>query len=264
MNTVTTTSPACEAPVLARHESAVPFGRLLRVQLRALRTQRGVFWTTVAAILLGLLATGVGLNIPGKPSASAIEDGFAGSATAYVLLWLAIGALAGSAPFRSGWAPMILSIAPSRNRWLAASYLSTIGWAVAATAVFVPLAVGVAVTYLAVRGHDVSASVGVLSALPPVIGDLMLKVTVGFALGAVFRGVTIPIMLGYVATSFVALLESATKGLSRWVDLQYATSVITGTQEATHGIAPAMVALACWMAVPALLAAVRLHRSDLR
>jgi hypothetical protein len=267
MSATIDTRAAAADPVLAAHRTPTPVTRLLRVQLEAWRAQRGIVWTTALALVLGLAATAIGMTVAGGggSTAASVQSRFATTAGGFQMLWLAVGVVAGAAPFRAGWASLILSVAPGRIRWLAAAYLSILGWALAATALFAPLAWAATAVTLLGQGHPLAAATGVLAHLPHLAATVALQVSVGFALGAGLRSVTVPILLGYVATASVGLLDMARPGLSRWVDLNAATAVLSGASDAPHGAAaPVAVTLACWLVAPAVVAAVRLSRSDLR
>jgi ABC-2 type transport system permease protein len=262
----TATPPVLDKHVTDRHQAPVPFVRLLRVQLRAWRSQRAVVWLTVLATVLGLAGTALVLAVGGgpPPSAGAVRDKFEAAARAYALLWVAIGVMAGTAPYRAGWASVILGVAPRRLRWLSASYVAVLGWALAATVAFAALAVPVGMATLALRGHDVGAVTGVMAEMPWLTARVVLGVIVGFGLGAASGAVTAPLLLVYVVSGFIPLLDNVTRGVARWVDVSTATEVVSGTQHAPHGNGPVVVALAVWTVLPALAAAYRLRRRDLR
>ena len=117
--------------------AGVPLSRLLRIHLRIWLEQRSMTAGTALTVALGLLTTEIAFSTMSAPVTTAtVAHRFASSAQLYVMAWLAIGAFAGAAPFRSRWAVMVLALAPRRTRWLAACYGSVLAWALAATAVF--------------------------------------------------------------------------------------------------------------------------------
>jgi hypothetical protein len=262
MSTDVQNSPELDQ-LIERHRAPVPFARLLRVQFRSWRSQRGILALTCLALALGVSGAAFALSAIGaNPTADSVETAFGDASAGFTLLWLALGVLAGAAPFRSGWAALILSVAPRRLRWLTASYTSTIGWALGATAAFGVIAWGIATVLLA--GHYIDAPLGVLTAMPHVAAKVVLTVTIGFALGAAVRSLAAPMMVGYLGATALPMLASATGGLSRWFDMETATNVAAGLQPAPHGIAPVVVALLAWTVPAAVIAVVRLQRSDLR
>ncbi len=264
LHAATRATAAAGRPIGGVRRTAVPFTRLLRVQLRAWRGQRAIVWLTCLALTIGVGAALIGvLTLDQRPTVALVRDTFR-NVTGYTMLWLAIGVVAGAVPFRSGWAGLILSIAPRRVRWLTASYLSVLGWAAASTTLFGALSVAAVTALLAGRGHGTRAAVGVLAAMPSTALRVLVGVTVGFALGSAFRSVAAPLMAAYVGASFIPLFDRPSKGASRLIDLQTATDVVAGVQPAPHGAGPVIAALVCWTAVPAAIAVLRLRGSDLR
>jgi hypothetical protein len=270
MNTIAATTPdaapsAGESSVDGRR-SPMPFMRLLRVQLRAWGGQRGIVWITAVALMVGLGAIVFGPGVPDKPDPTAtdVETGVLAASIGFLLLWMAIGVLAGAAPFRSGWLGMILSVAPRRLRWLAASYVSIIAWAVAGTVMFGALGWAAVTALLVNNGDDPSAGTGVLTALPAIGIKILLDTTVGFALGSAVRGVAVPLMAGYVGAGMIPVLAGPSHGFSRLADLNAATDAVAGTRVPSSGIGPVIAALVLWMVLPAAIAATRLRRSAVR
>jgi hypothetical protein len=176
------------------------------------------------------------------------------------MAWLAIGAFAGAAPFRSRWAVMVLALAPRRTRWLAACYGSVLAWALAATAAFTVLAGIVTAISLAHRGRPMWAALGTVTSLWQLAIAVSVEVTVGFCLGAATRGTAVTLLTGYVALPLtVVWLGQA----GPWIDLDAARNAISHLAAIPHDPAPMICALCLWVAGPAVLAAVRLRRSAL-
>ena len=246
--------------------SPMPFMRLLRVQLRVWGGQRGIVWITVVALAVGLGAIVFGPGMPDKadPTATDVKTGVVTASFGFLLLWMAIGVLAGAAPFRSGWLGMILSVAPRRLRWFAASYVSIIAWAVAGTVVFGAFGWAAVTALLVSNGDDLSAGTGVLTALPAIGSKILLDTTVGFVLGSAVRGVAMPLMAGYVGAGIVPAFAGPSHNLSRLADLNAATDAVTSMRAPSSGIGPVIAALVLWMVIPAVIAALRLRRSALR
>lgn len=253
-----------EQQLLDRHRARIPFTRLVRVQLRAWRGQRGLVWLTGIAMLLGLSVVLFRVNsMDENPTAALIEQKFRTGSIAFTLLWLAIGAAAGAAPFRSGWAGMILSVAPRRPRWMAASYASIVGWAAGTILLYGALS-WTLVTALLARDGDATAGVGVLGAIPNIAVIVLVSVTVGFGLGTAARGVAIPLMIGYVGVTLIPALDGPSRGISRLIELDSAIVVAAGMAKAPHGVGPVIAALVVWTVVPAAIAVWQLQKSDVR
>jgi hypothetical protein len=237
----------------------VPFRRLLRIQLRIWLEQRSMTIGTALTLALGLLTTVIAIStLPAPATTASVAHRFASSAQLYVMAWLAIGALAGAAPFRSRWAVLVLALAPRRTRWLAACYGSVLAWALTATVVFTGLAGIAAAVSLARSGRPLWAALGTVTSLWQLAIAVSVDVTVGFCLGAATRGTTVTLLTCYVALPLaVAWWGQA----GPWIDLDAARNAISDLAATPHHPAPMISALCLWVAGPAVFAAVRLRRS---
>jgi hypothetical protein len=238
--------------------AGVPLSRLLRIHLRIWLEQRSMTAGTALTLALGLLTTVIAFSTMSAPvTTAAVAHRFASSAQLYVMVWLAIGAFAGAAPFRSRWAVMVLALAPRRTRWLAACYGSVLAWALAATAVFAVLAGIVTAISLAHSGRPLWAALGTLTSLWQLAIAVSIDVTVGFFLGAATRGTAVTLLACYVALPLTVVWWGEA---GPWIDLDAARDAISHLA-ATHDPAPMISALCLWVAAPAVFAAVRLRRS---
>lgn len=239
--------------------AGVPFSRLLRIQLRIWLEQRSMTAGTALTLAAGLLTTVIASSTMSAPvTIAAFASRFAFSAQLYVMAWLAIGAFAGAAPFRSRWAVTVLALAPRRTRWLAACYGSVLAWALAATVVFTVLAGIVAAISFGGNGRPVWAALGTVTSLWQLAIAVSVEVTVGFCLGVATRGTAMTLLSCYVALPLtVVWLGQA----GPWIDLDAARNAISHLAAMPHDPAPMVGALCLWVAGPAVFAAVRLRRS---
>jgi hypothetical protein len=239
--------------------AGVPFGRLLRIQLRIWLEQRSMTIGTALTLALGLLTAVIAIStLPAPATTASVAHRFASSAQLYVMAWLAIGAFAGAAPFRSRWAVLVLALAPRRTRWLAACYGSVLAWALAATVVFTALAGIAAAISLAHSGRPLWAALGTVISLWQLIVAVSVDVTVGFCLGAATRGTTVTLLTCYVALPLAVVWWGVA---GPWIDLDAARNAISDLAATPHHPAPLISALCLWVAGPAVVAAVRLRRS---
>jgi hypothetical protein len=242
--------------------AGVPLRRLLHVHLRIWLEQRSMTAGTALTLALGLLTTAIAVStMPAPVTTAAVAHRFASSSLLYVMAWLAIGALAGAAPFRSRWAVLALALAPRRTRWLAACYGSVLAWALAATAVFTVLAGIATAASLAHSGRPLWAALGTVTSLWQLAIAVSVDVTVGFCLGAATRGTAVTLLTGYVALPLTVVWWGEA---GPWIDLDSARNAISHLAATTHGPAPVISALCLWVAGPAVFAAVRLGRSAIR
>jgi hypothetical protein len=237
----------------------VPFGRLLRVQLGIWRTQRSVLAGSALILVVAVLTAAVAMgSLSGEVTVDAVRKAFTPAYVAYGLLWLAMGAIAGAAPFGSRWSLLVLMVAPRRGRWLGACVLSFLVWVVATTLLFVVLVLAATAAILAVRGHNPATALGLLALAGPMGFAVTLKALVGFLVGAATRSVTAAIIIGYVVASAAPALNLTKARLAEWVDLNAAVEVLSGASDG-RGLLPAVTAMCVWIAVPALAAFARLR-----
>jgi hypothetical protein len=242
--------------------AGVPFSRLFRVQSRIWLEQRSMTAGTALTVTAGLLTTVIASStMPAPVTIAAFANRFAFSAQLYVMAWLAIGAFAGAAPFRSRWAVMALALAPRRTRWLAACYGSVLAWALAATAVFTVLAGIVTAISFAYRGRTPWAALGTVTSLWQLAIAVSVDVTVGFCLGVATRGTAMTLLTCYVALPLTVVWWG---DAGPWIDLDAARNAISHLTAMPRDPAPTISALCLWVAGPAIFAAVRLRRSAIR
>ena len=223
--------------------TAVPMDRLLRVQLRIWLAQRGVVIGAVLALALGLAVVALG-------SAASDEVSF----SVYATVWLAIGALAGAAPFRSRWAPVVLVVAPRRLRWFATCFVSLLAIAMAVTVAFALLTAAIAASH---------GTVGdALTHLWQPLVAVAVDVSVGFFLGAATRATAAALTIAYVVSPMVSLLVVGPVDVGHWLNLSAAVEVVTAAR--LDGGLPTVTALFAWLVAPAVIAAWRLRHRPIR
>ena len=217
---------------------------LLRVQLRIWLAQRGVVIGAVLALTLGLAVLALGPDAVGTSVSGQV----------FATVWLAIGALAGAAPFRSRWAPVVLVVAPRRLRWFAACFVSLLAIAMAVTVTFALLASAIA----AFQG---SAGIALTHLWQPLVA-VALDVSVGFFLGAATRATAAALTIAYVVAPMVSLLVVGPVDLGHWLNLSAAVEVVTAAR--SDGVLPVVTALFAWLVAPAMIAAWRLRHRPIR
>jgi hypothetical protein len=258
MTTVVTPEVSMDTGDMTNHLVPVPVRRLVLTHLRIWRAQRGVLVGTLLALTVGLLAVVIAILVKdGRYTVASLGEQFVASTAFYAMIWLAVGAVAGAAPYRSRWAALVLVVAPRRVRWFATSFASVIVWAFGVTVLLAGLCIGATAGVLALDGQRPVVAVGILTHLVPVIASTLLNVMAGFMLGAAARAVTVPLIAGYALAPLAPLLRVRGTNVGRWIDLGAATESF-----ATGKLGIAMVTVVClWVVVPALVAIWRLRRS---
>jgi hypothetical protein len=232
--------------------TATSVGTLLRAQLRIWLAQRGLLVGIVLALAVALASVGLG---------SAVTDDLdpALPARIYAVAWLAIGSLAGAAPFRSRWAAVVLVVAPRRLRWLATCYGSVLAIAMAAAVVYGVLAAAIA-TF-----STPAAGAAVLTHLWQPLAGVLLTVSVGFFLGAATRATAAALTIGFVVAPAVAAFDFGSLDVGRWVNLQAVTDVfITARLHDGLPMPTVLTALCTWLLAPVLITVWRLKHAAIR
>ena len=219
--------------------TAVSMGRLLRAQLRIWLAQRGLLVGIVLALTVGLATAGLGSAVAGDFDTTV-------PTRIYAAAWLALGSLAGAAPFRSRWAAVVLVVAPRRLRWLAACFGSVLAIALASTVIYGVLAAGAAV----------------LTHLWQPLAGVVLNVSVGFFLGAATRATAVALTIGFVAVPAISAFAVGPLDVGRWLNLQAVADVFVTAR--LDGGLPILTALCAWLLAPALITVWRLQHSAIR
>jgi len=250
-----------DTATISDYRRPVPFGRLVRVHARIWRAQRGVVTGALVALSAGLLSVTWSMGtLSGSVTGAAVSSRASGLPIGvFTLLWLAVGAAAAAAPFKSGWATVLLTVAPRRGRWLAACLVSFLVLAVAVTAAFAVLAFVLTMIVLAVTGHSPALALSIGRPMAATLVTVLVQAGVGFVLGAATRSVTASIIIGYVLAPALLAIRIGSVDLGHWLDLSGALSALSSGPG--HALPPALTAMLLWLGVPALVAWSRLRSS---
>jgi hypothetical protein len=243
---------------VARFVRPVPLARQVLVHLRIWRAQRSMVLGSAVALVIAVGAMAIGTATRGGPAtADAVGRQFLASMSACSFIFLAVGAVAGAAPFRMRWAELVLSFAPRRGRWFAAALASVLVWAVGIAAVLGVLCAGAAAATLAAGHRDAAGAAGVITHLAPVVVVTLVDMAVGFLLGAAARGVAVPLVLAFVIAPALPLLSVRSLHIGSFLSLDDTTRHVAALDVGWHDL----TGLCAWLVAPALIAAWRLRRS---
>ncbi|MGI8535131.1 MAG: hypothetical protein ACR2K2_01280 [Mycobacteriales bacterium] len=196
---------------------------LIRAELLKLRTVRLPLWlllTTLALVLLGVLATVLTAGLEGAPLerddpqllARAVASASGGNVVVLIL-----GILTLTQEFRFGTATPTFLITPKRGRVLAAKLVATALTGLAFAMVSAVLAVGLSAALIPLRDGVVTWDATVLQVLLGVVLVMVLYGPIGIAVGALVRN-QIAAVVGALAWIFVAeqLLIALLPDVGRW------------------------------------------------
>ncbi|MEV6924765.1 hypothetical protein AB0M46_09670 [Dactylosporangium sp. NPDC051485] len=253
-------STSTEPRAMRWYLQPVPFGRLILVHLRIWRAQRAVVAGSLLALAAGLASvTAATAHTSGTPTAATAESFLAFASVAFSLLWLAIGALAACAPFKTRWALVVLTVAPRRARWLAACLASFLLIVTAVTALFAVLSIALVMIVLTVQGHSPAAAFGVARPAGVLLLPVLIQAMIGFALGAATRSVAASIIVGYVLAPLAPMIKIGSAGIGRWLDLTGSVTAISSGAATGAALLPAVTAVLFWVILPSLVAWFRLR-----
>ncbi len=245
---------------------AVPFGRLVKVELRKLGDTRAGFWllaaigvVTVAAVTIFLFA--------GKPADLTFLNfvKIAGTPQAFLLPVLAILAVTTEWTQRTGLVTFTLE--PSRSRVVLAKF--TVVVLVGVAAVVVAFGIGAIGN---VAGAAFADGSGSWTVAPANVRDLfiakLIGVVIGFAFGMLLMNTAAAVVLYFVLPlvwNLLFTLVDALKDAAPWLDINTAVAPINeGNVLKGEDWSHLAVSGAIWVLLPLALGVARLLRRELK
>jgi ABC-2 type transport system permease protein len=249
----------------------VPFGRLVKVELRKLADTRAGRWLLISIAAVTLLVLIIQLAVVlGQDLHPKFLDFLQGMNTPMGILLPVLGVLSVTSEWSQRTAMVTFTLEPSRVRIIAAKFVSIMIIAPTALAVGVVLAVLGNVLYGALSGNEVVwGNPGKAVALYLLL--YVIGMASGFALGALFLNSPAGIVF-YVVYSFVlsipfeiaAQLMDWFDNLRPWIDFNYAQSplidnTISGS-EWGHLVTSGFI----WLVVPLAIGIWRIRRAEVK
>lgn len=248
---------------------------LVRAELLKLRTVRLPLWlllTTLALVLLGVLATVLTAGLEGAPlqrDDPALLARSVASASGGNVVVLVLGILTLTQEFRFGTATPSFLVTPRRSRVLVAKLIAIAVTGLAFALVSAALAVGLSAVLLPLRDGVVTWDRTVLEVLLGVVLVMVMYGPIGIAVGALVRN-QIAAVVGSLAWIFVAeqLLVALLPKVGRWTPGGASSAVLQlGDLATTRGdllpVWGGALLLLAYAAVLSLLAARLTLRRDL-
>lgn len=251
---------------------AVPFGRLVRVEVRKMADTRAARWLLVsiglltAAVLAVMLAVVVVKDID-----VTFDDFLAATNTPTGILLPVLGVLAVTQEFGQRTALVTFTQVPSRMRVCAAKFAAAMGIAAAAAVLSVMLAAGAYLLYGVLTGADLAFHTG-----PSGLGRFLLVQALGLAGGVAFgalllnSAVAIVVLFSvtFVLTGLFELGDQVIGGwfadLRPWIDMQNAQGpLVSGGVTATEWARLAVSALP-WLVLPLVIGLRRIQRAEIK
>jgi ABC-2 type transport system permease protein len=262
--TALTTLDVSQTPV-------VPFGRLVRVELRKLVDTRAGRWLLISMALLTAVVLVIQLSVVVSQDINATWADFMQGANAPMgILLPVLGIMSVTSEWSQRTAMVTFTLEPSRMRVMAAKFTCLILLALAALVVGLLLGALVNVLYGAMSGNDlIWGSVGKVIVCYLIVW--LLGMATGFAFGAVFLNSAAGIVL-YFVYAFVlpapfeiaAQLMNWFNTIRPWIDYAYAQSPLQDTtisgKEWGHLVTSSLI----WLVLPLILGLWRIRRAEVK
>jgi len=265
---MTATAPALALDVAST--SRVPFGRLVRVELRKLADTRAGRWLLISIVALTLLVLVIQMAVVlGNDLHPKFVDFLQGMNTPMGILLPVLGVLSITSEWSQRTAMVTFTLEPSRMRVVLAKMVSLLIVAIVAWVVGMSLGALANVLYGAFSGNPVVwGSVGKLLGL--YLLSYIISMASGFALGALFLNSPAGIVV-YFVYSFVLpvpfAIGAALMGFDSvrpWIDFGFAQQpLIDGTMsgnEWAHLLTSALI----WLGLPLAIGLWRIDRQEVK
>ncbi|MGH3446031.1 MAG: ABC transporter permease [Nocardioidaceae bacterium] len=246
--------------------SAVPFSRLLAVELRKLVDTRAGKWLLIAIGLVTLAVIVIFLFV--ADSAELTFSNFVdATATPQGLLLPVLGILAVTSEWSQRTGLVTFTLEPSRQRVVTAKFVALLILGLAAVLLAIALAAAGNGLGMALRDGDGSWSFG-LGGIRDVFLLQGIGLIQGFAFGMLFMNSAAAIVLYFIlpiASSFLFQIVTWLKDhLAEWIDLGTAQTPLQTHEMGGNDWAQLGVACLIWVALPFVIGLIRLLRSELK
>lgn len=249
----------------------VPFGRLVRVELRKLADTRAGRWLLISIVALTLLVLVIQMAVVlGNDLHPKYVDFLQGANTPMGILLPVLGVLSITSEWSQRTAMVTFTLEPSRMRVVLAKVVSLLVVSVVALVVGMSLGALTNVLYGAFSGNTVVwGSVGKLVLTYFVL--FVLSLASGFALGALFLNSPAGIVV-YFVYSFVlpvpfaigAALMSWFNDLRPWVDFNFAETPLGDGTIHGSGWAHLVTSGLIWLGLPLAIGIWRIGRTEVK
>jgi ABC-2 type transport system permease protein len=250
---------------------AIPFSRLVRVELRKTADTRAGRWLLISIAALTALVLVIQLSVVlAQDLVVDFRDFAAAMNTPMGILLPVLGIMAVTSEWSQRTAMVTFSLEPSRSRVIAAKFSATVLIAVAAIVIGMLLSVLANLLYGAVSGQPVVWDVGVLDVFYFFLLHLFGMAT-GFAFGTLFLNTPAGIVV-YFVYSFVlpglfqlgaALMDWFSK-VQPWIDFANAQNPLIDGSIAGKEWGQLVVSGLIWLVLPLAVGVWRVLRAEVK
>jgi ABC-2 type transport system permease protein len=247
----------------------VPFGRLVSVELRKMFDTRAGRWLLISIAAFTALVLVIQLWVVLAQDLTVTFNDFAGGANIPMTIGLPVlGAMSVTSEWSQRTAMVTFTLEPSRSRFLAAKYVSTLIVAVAAVVVGLVLTLIANGLYAAFSDNLVTWELGPFRIFCYFLLYLF-AMSSGFALGMLFLNTAAAIVFVY---SFIlpglfelgAALMGWFKDIRPWIDFATAQNPIIEADVSGEQWAQLATSMAIWLLLPLVIGVWRVLRAEVK
>ena len=266
---MTATAPALALDVAST--SRVPFGRLVRVELRKLADTRAGRWLLISIVALTLLVLGIQMAVVlGNDLHPKFVDFLQGMNTPMGILLPVLGVMSVTSEWSQRTAMVTFTLEPSRVRVVSAKIVSLLVISVLA------LAVGLLLGSLAnVLYGGLSGNVAVWGSVGKYVAYYLLLyvfgMLTGFAFGAVFlnspAGIVVYFVYSFVLPGLLILagqLMAWFENIRPWIDFNNDQNDLIDGSVHGSGWAHLFTGALVWLVLPLALGILRIRRAEVK
>jgi ABC-2 type transport system permease protein len=251
---------AAPAGAPPRAYAPVPFGRLLRAEIRKVLDTRSARWLLAATFVISVAVGAIPVFVPGSIEQD-LPDFVGMASTGFGLLLPVVVVLGVTTEWTQRTAMTTFVLEPRRGRVLQAKTVAALGLAVLATAATVVIAgAALAVSHGLGRDTDWASFDGGKA------GGLLLSMVLGvlgaLAFGFLLHNTAAAVVALFAVPTVTGILGSFLQDATRYVDIGRASTWVTEADWAGHAF-PIVTSHLLWVAVPLALGVRRSLRRDI-
>jgi ABC-type transport system involved in multi-copper enzyme maturation permease subunit len=251
---------------------AIPFSRLVRVELRKMADTRAGRWLLAAVGVLTALVLAIQLIVLLGQDRTATFGSFgAGANVPMVVLLPVLGVMSVTSEWSQRTAMVTFALVPSRGRVIGAKYVSALLIAIAGTIVAFVLMTLANLVYGALSSHQQVWGVGPTDFLEIAL-VYVLALSTGFAFGSALLNTAAAVVVYFVynfVLSGLFELGAATMNwfddLRRWIDFSAAQAPLQNTDALSRGEwGHLVVSGLIWLGIPLAVGVRRMLRAEVK
>jgi ABC-2 type transport system permease protein len=249
----------------------VPFSRLVRVELRKMVDTLSGRWLLISVAALTALVLVIQLWVVlAQDLVVSFNDFAAGANVPMNILLPVLGVMSVTSEWTQRTAMVTFSLEPSRSRFLAAKYVSTLIVAIVAVVVGLTLTIAANLVYAGLSDNPVTWGVTAFQVFCIFLLYLFAMST-GFAFGMLLLNTAAAIVVYFVYSLILpglfelgAALISWFKDVRPWVDFNYAQTPLTEADVSAQEWGQIITSGLIWLVLPLLIGVWRVMRAEVK